>query len=214
MTTGSIANRPFTVFLVEDDLPDDALSACRAAGVVGCDTETTDLGWRTSALCTVQVAAGEHVWVVRLSPERRPTNVVALLEDPSVQKVFHYALFDLPFLMHHLGATPANVACTRVASRLVDGEREVSHSLQSVLERHLAVAISKEQRLTDWSQPRLHPEQVAYAAEDAAHLPSLLRVLTEQLRPHDKAEDLQSCWDFLVPLTRMRMRGLADPFAR
>ena len=45
-------------------------------------------------------------------------NLKALLADPNVTKIFHFARFDLAALYNAFGVMPQPVYCTKIASRL------------------------------------------------------------------------------------------------
>ncbi|MGO7675459.1 hypothetical protein ACC685_36825, partial [Rhizobium ruizarguesonis] len=51
--------------------------------------------------------------------QKQAPNLVALLEDPTHQKIFHYGRFDIAVLFHTLGVTTTPVFCTKIASRLI-----------------------------------------------------------------------------------------------
>ena len=126
------------VFL--SDLPAQVASALRSEAVVGVDTETTGLDWRTNGLRLCQFFTAVTGPILLRPDERYPANAVAVLSDPGVLKVFHHAPFDLRFLQATWTLNVESVACTKAASKLLDPRLPSSeHSLGALLERHLGV---------------------------------------------------------------------------
>src|SRR5579871_21184 len=99
------------------DLP-DGLSF---GGSVAIDSETMGLVPARDRLCIVQLSAGDGTsHVVQLPQgEYAAPNLKALLTDPAVLKIFHFARFDIAALKQYLGVVTAPVYCTKIASRLV-----------------------------------------------------------------------------------------------
>ena len=206
---------PSGVREAHEDLPPDMVGAFTRAGRVAWDVETSGLDWRTDRLATCQLfAEGVGVVVVSLGGER-PTQLVALLEDSRVKKVFHHAPFDLRFMMHAWQARPASVRCTKVASKLLEPQApNESHSLQRLCSRYLAVSLDKGPvRTSDWLAPTLTGEQLAYAAGDVLYLPALLSVLEGALVSAGRADLYDACCAFLPSRVTLELGNYPDVFA-
>lgn len=92
--------------------------------------------------------------------------------------VIHAAQQDLDVLAHAVGAVPRRLYDTQVAAGFVGYG---TPSLVSLLQGELDVSPAKGDRLTDWLQRPLTPEQLAYAAADVAHLLTLHELLDARL---------------------------------
>src|SRR5436853_870004 len=105
-----------TIRLHRGDLPD--LARYRV-GAVAIDTETMGLDPRRDRLCVVQLSPGDGSADVVQIPAGNPVapNLAALLCDPGILKIFHFARFDLGILSHTFGTMPGPVYCTKIASR-------------------------------------------------------------------------------------------------
>ncbi|MBI3453235.1 MAG: ribonuclease D, partial [Rhodospirillales bacterium] len=92
----------------------------RFGNVVAVDTETMGLNPFRDRLCLVQLSAGDgDCHIVRFAPGAYDApRLKALLADPKVAKLFHFARFDLATIKRHLGVMPTPVYCTKIASRL------------------------------------------------------------------------------------------------
>jgi len=66
------------------------------------DIETTGLDWRREKIGTCQLFAEAVGAVVVSVGEDRPSALARLIEDNTVEKVFHHAPFDLRFMVSAL----------------------------------------------------------------------------------------------------------------
>ena len=82
------------------------------------DIETTGLDWQTDDLATVQIRDRAEVVLVE-ALDAQPEFLRRLLEAPDVPKLFHHAMFDLRFMAAAWDAARVNVACTKVAAKLL-----------------------------------------------------------------------------------------------
>src|ERR1700761_8131354 len=105
-----------TTRLHRGDLPD----LSRYGREVAIDTETMGLDPHRDRLCVVQLSAGDgNADVGQLPQEPAPApNLVRLLTDPAVTKIFHYARFDIAVLKRRFGIVTGPIYCTKIASKL------------------------------------------------------------------------------------------------
>src|SRR5688572_433478 len=88
---------------------------------VAIDSETLGLRPHRDRLCLVQLSAGDgSVHIVQFDGSSwSAPRLKALLADPAITKIFHYARFDVAVLEHYLGVVTAPIYCTKIASKLV-----------------------------------------------------------------------------------------------
>ena len=208
----SIDTRTNPVEAVAGDLDDDFLAAAAESRLVAVDIETTGLEWATNRIATCQFAVAGGPCAVVVRPTPRPGRVLRLLSDPTVTKVFHYALFDLRFIVHHWRAEPRAIACTKVASKLLTPGRK-NHSLKPLLLEYLGVEIDKSLQTSDWARPDLTPEQLAYAVADVVHLPALLDSLGRRLADAGLADLYRRCLDHIPTRVALELGDYPDVFA-
>jgi ribonuclease D len=201
-----------TIRLHRGDLPD--LSHYRQSAAV--DTETMGLDHTRDRLCVVQLSPGDgSADVVQIPRGGAPApNLKALLSDPGVLKIFHFARFDLAALQQGLGIMPTPVYCTKIASRLVRTYTD-RHGLKDLTRDLLGIEISKQQQLSDWGAETLSDAQVAYAASDVLHLHALKAKLDTVLVREGREELAAACFRFLPDRARLDLAGWAmeDIFA-
>jgi ribonuclease D len=206
--------REGTLSTFDGDLPNNFLSSCVSEGQVAWDIETSGLDWRSDGIGTCQVAVGDDIAIVQLLGSGPPAGLVALLENPDVTKVFHHAPFDLRFMAFQWKAKPMSVACTKVASKILDPDLERSeHSLQPVLLRHLGVSISKTEQRSDWTSAVLSSEQLSYAATDVRHLVVLLNQLLRNAGDKGLTDLVEHSFAYLPTRVQLDIRGSGDVFA-
>jgi ribonuclease D len=141
-------------------------------------------------------------------------NLQALLLDPGILKIFHFARFDLAALQRGLGVMPGPAYCTKIASRLVRTYTD-KHGLKDLVKEMLGVDLSKQQQLSDWGADELTEQQVAYAASDVLHLHALKEKLDVLLAREGRDEMAQACFQFLPLRALLDLAGFAaeDIFA-
>ena len=189
------------------DLPADY----RPGPAIAIDTETLGLNPHRDRLCVVQIAKGDGdadvVQILKDGP--LPDNLIRVLSDESVLKIFHYARFDLAVLFHAFGVMPRPVYCTKIASRLTRTYTD-RHGLKDLLRELLAVEISKQQQSSDWGAPELSDAQKDYAASDVRYLHALKEKLDERLEREGRSGLAQACFDFLPRRALLDLAGWAD----
>lgn len=167
---------------------------------VAIDTETMGLKPARDRLCLVQLSSGDGIChLVQVDPtgEYYPENLVALLSDDSVQKIFHYARFDVAVLLHTFGISLGNIYCTKIASKLVRTYTD-KHGLKDLCRELLSVEISKQEQSSYWGADNLTEDQKKYAASDVLHLHKLRDILTVRLEKEGRIELAQECFNFVL----------------
>src|SRR5208282_3784188 len=201
-----------TIRLHRGDLPD----VSRYRDTVAIDTETMGLDHHRDRLCVVQLSPGDGSADVVQIPRggTQAGHLKALLADPNILKIFHFARFDLGILQETLGGMPAPVYCTKIASRLVRTYTD-KHGLKDLVRDLLGIDVSKQQQLSDWGAEELTDAQVAYAASDVLHLHALREKLDAMLAREGREELAAACFRFLPDRVRLDLAGWAaeDIFA-
>jgi DNA polymerase-1 len=132
-----------------------------------------------------------------------------------IEVVGHNLGFDLGFLRHHFGIAPRACWDSMLASQLVSGVEQPNgqrhpkgyHSLEAVLERALGVKLDKTMQKSDWSG-LLTGEQIAYAADDVAHLFPLREALERGLQVRSLGAVMQIENALLPAMVGLRLAGV------
>lgn len=191
------------IHLHAGDLPEGLTGAA-----VAVDTETMGLNPHRDRLCLVQLSFGDGDAHLVHFPRGRyeAPRLAALLADPAILKIFHFARFDVAVLRHALGVECQPLYCTKIASRLVRTFTD-RHGLKDLCRDLLGVELSKQQQSSDWGAPVLTPEQMAYAASDVLHLHALKDRLDEMLAREGRRELAEACFRFLPARARLDLEG-------
>jgi ribonuclease D len=193
-----------TVRLHRGDLPD----LSRFGREVAIDTETMGLDPHRDRLCVVQLSAGDGSSdVVQIPAEATEApNLVKLLTDPGITKIFHYARFDIAVMKNRFGVVTGPVYCTKIASRLARTYTD-RHGLKDLVKELLNIDLSKQQQSSDWGQEKLSEAQLEYAAADVLYLHDLKRHLDRMLVRENRMELAQSCFNFLPTRIALDLAG-------
>ena len=185
--------------------------------MVAVDTETMGLDPRRDRLCLVQLSAGDgSAHLVQIIPPSLGGHgadcprLKALLADPAVTKLFHFARFDIAAIMNGLGIVTAPVICTKIASRLVRTYTD-RHGLKDLCRDLAGVELSKQQQTSDWGAIELTPEQLSYAASDVLYLHAIWAKLEALLRREGRLEIAQAAFSFLPMRARLDLLGYEAP---
>jgi ribonuclease D len=201
-----------TIRLHRGDLPD----LTRYTTSVAIDTETMGLHPHRDRLCVVQMSNGDgSADVVQIPKDHTDApNLKALLANPKITKIFHFARFDLAALYNAFGVMPQPVYCTKIASRLTRTYTD-RHGLKDLVREVLNIDLSKQQQSSDWGGPVLSEAQLSYAASDVLHLHALRERLDVMLVREGRTDLAQACFDFLPTRARLDLDGweLEDIFA-
>lgn len=193
-----------TIRLHRGDLPD----LSRYKDSVAIDTETMGLNPHRDRLCVVQMSNGDgSADVIQIPKDHGDApNLKALLADPKITKIFHFARFDLAALYNAFGVMPQPVYCTKIASRLTRTYTD-RHGLKDLVREVLNIDLSKQQQSSDWGAPGLSEAQLAYAASDVLHLHGLRERLDSMLARENRTELARACFDFLPTRAKLDLGG-------
>ena len=192
------------ITLHKGDLP-DGLSFGTSVAV---DSETMGLNPNRDPLCVVQLSAGDgnaHIVQLDRATYRAP-NLRALMADPAVMKIFHFARFDVAVIQRYLGVVTSPIYCTKIASKLVRTYTD-RHGLKDLCKELLNIDLSKQQQSSDWGIDKLSDAQLAYAASDVLHLHELKATLDMMLARERRTELANACFAFLPVRASLDLAG-------
>jgi ribonuclease D len=196
-----------TIYLHQNDLPE----GLDFPNGVAIDSETMGLNPVRDRLCLIQLSSGDgNAHLVQFTdPSYDAPNLKKLLADPSVEKLFHFARFDIAACMAYLDVTCNPVYCTKTASRLVRTFTD-RHSLRELCRELIGVDLSKQQQSSDWGAPVLTEDQKAYAANDVLYLHQIKEKLDVMLEREGRTELARAVFDFLPVRSALDLEGWPD----
>ena len=193
--------------LYRGDLP----SGLTLGPVVAIDSETMGLKPQRDRLCLIQLSSGNgnaHLVQFERCNYTAP-NLVKLLEDPDITKVFHYARFDVAIIKKYLKVRTTSIYCTKIASKLVRTYTD-KHGLKDLCKELLNVDLSKQQQSSDWGAKNLTEEQKTYAASDVLYLHKIKEILDQRLLREERDELAAFCFEFLQTRANLDLIGFEN----
>ena len=168
--------------LHKHDLPDDL----KLGNTIAVDCEMGGLNIKRDPLCLVQISAGNvDAHIVQLDRNNyKAPNLVKILEDKKVKKIFHFARADLTFISYHLKINVQNINCTKIKSKLSRTYTD-RHSLKDLIKEFVGIDVSKQHQASDFGG-ELSQAQLKYCANDVIYLhkinDALDKILTRENR--------------------------------
>ena len=168
--------------LHKHDLPDDL----KLGNTIAVDCEMGGLNIKRDPLCLVQISAGNSdAHIVQLDRNNyKAPNLVKILEDKKVKKIFHFARADLTFISYHLKINVQNINCTKIKSKLSRTYTD-RHSLKDLIKEFVGIDVSKQYQASDFGG-ELSQAQLKYCANDVIYLhkinDALDKILTRENR--------------------------------
>jgi ribonuclease D len=195
-----------SVHLHKGDLP----AGLNFGKSVAVDTETLGLNVNRDRLCLIQLSAGDgSAHLVQFDGAYDAPRLKALLTDPNVLKIFHFARFDIAVLKKYLGVDTAPLYCTKIVSKLVRTYTD-RHGLKDLAAELLGIEISKQQQSSDWGAKELTQQQLAYAASDVLHLHALKEKLDAMLERDNRREFAEAAFRFLPVRAQLDIAGFGE----
>ena len=179
--------------LHKNDLPDDL----DLGNLLAVDGEFMGLNVRRDPLCLIQISSGNsdaHIVQFDRSNYNAP-NLVKILSDPNIAKIFHYGRADLAHIKYYLNTDANNILDTKIASKLARSYSD-NHSLKTLIKEFLNIDISKQFQNSDFGG-NLTPEQLKYCANDVVHLHKIHEELNKILIREQRVELYKQCLKFL-----------------
>ena len=190
----------------ENDLPENL----DLGSIVAIDTETMGLNPARDRLCLVQLSSGNGIcYLVKIMDFRKkPKNLLKLLNNKKVQKIFHFARFDVAVLKHTYKINIKNIYCTKIASKLARTYTD-KHGYKDLCRELLNETISKVEQSSDWGG-KLSKDQKEYAASDVLHLLKLKKKLDTILERENRINLANACFEFISHRADLDLYGWQD----
>ena len=196
-----------TINLYIGDLPSDL----DLGTVVAIDSETMGLKPHRDRLCLIQLSSGDgNAHLVKFEQQNyNAPNLVKLLENSEITKIFHYARFDVAVINKYLQAQIDSIYCTKIASKLVRTYTD-KHGLKDLCKELLRLDLSKQQQSSDWGAKDLTEEQKIYAASDVLYLHKIKEILDQRLLREGRNELADFCFRFLQTRANLDLIGFEN----
>ena len=179
--------------LHKNDLPDDL----KLGNTLAIDGEFMGLNVRRDPLCLIQISSGNSdAHIIQFNRENyRAPNLVKILSDENITKIFHYGRADIAHIKYYLKTETNNILDTKIASKLARSYSD-NHSLKTLIKEFANVDISKQFQSSDFGG-ELTPAQLKYCANDVLYLHKIHDELNKILERENRIKLYQDCLKFL-----------------
>ncbi len=181
------------IHLHKNDLPDDL----KLGNIIAVDGEFMGLNVRRDPLCLMQISSGNSdAHIVQFDRDHyNAPNLVKLLKDENVTKIFHYGRADMSHIKYYLKTETNNILDTKIASKLARSYSD-NHSLKTLIKEFANIDVSKQFQSSDFGG-ELTPAQLKYCANDVIYLHKIHKKLENILKRENRIELYKDCLKFL-----------------
>ena len=179
--------------LHKNDLPDDL----DLGNVIAVDGEFMGLNVKRDPLCLIQISSGKgdaHIIQLDRSKYNAP-NLIKILADNQVAKIFHYSRADLGHIKYYLKTETNNILDTKIASKLARSYSD-NHSLKALIKEFLNIDVNKQFQTSDFGG-ELSPSQLKYCANDVIYLHKIHEELIKILKREKRINLYNDCLNFI-----------------
>ncbi len=179
--------------LYKKDIPENL----SLGNLLAIDCEFMGLNVRRDPLCLIQISSGNadaHIVQFDRNDYEAP-NLVKILNDQTIKKIFHFARSDLAHIKYYLKTNVKNVECTKIQSKLARTFSD-NHSLKTLIKEFTNIDISKQFQTSDFGG-ELSTGQLKYAANDVIYLHKIHEELNKILERENRVKLYQDCLKFL-----------------
>ena len=164
---------------------------------IAVDGEFMGLNVRRDPLCLIQLSSGNsdaHIVQFDRNNYNAP-NLVKILSDEKITKIFHYSRADLAHIKYYLKTETNNVLDTKIASKLSRSYSD-NHSLKTLIKEFINIDISKQFQSSDFGGD-LSPAQLKYCANDVIYLHKIHDELSKILVRENRVKLYEDCLKFI-----------------
>jgi len=155
------------------------------------------LNVRRDPLCLIQVSSGNaDAHIVQFDRKNyNAPNLVKILNDKNIAKIFHYGRADMAHIKYYLKTETKNILDTKIASRLARSYSD-NHSLKILIKEFINIDVSKQFQNSDFGG-ELSTAQLKYCANDVIYLHKIHEELIKILEREGRIELYKDCIRFL-----------------
>tara|TARA_B100000945_G_scaffold73226_1_gene56119 strand:+ start:223 stop:867 length:645 start_codon:yes stop_codon:yes gene_type:complete len=205
---------PATFKIFDKDIDNDTESALSASAALAVDTEAMGLIHGRDRLCLIQICdALDNVICIRIEKNQKSApNLKSLFEQTSIEKVFHFARFDVAALASNLNIHVNPIFCTKIASK-IGRTYSPRHGLKEVVMETVGIELDKQAQSSDWGKVGdLTQKQLIYAANDVRYLLGAKQKLEEMLKREDRWELANKCFQCVPTFSELDRRRFTNIF--
>ena len=192
--------------LHKGDLPEDL----NLGNTIAVDGEFMGLNFNRDPLCLLQISTGNmDAHIVQLNRETyNAPNLIRLLNNKNITKIFHYARADLTFIKYYLKIEVSNIQDTKIKSRLARSYSD-KHGLKDLIKEFIKIDVSKQLQSSDFGG-ELTPAQLKYCANDVIYLHKINEELNKILIREKRMKLYEDCIKFINTRVNLDLASFKD----
>tara|TARA_B100001996_G_scaffold37964_1_gene27911 strand:- start:213 stop:830 length:618 start_codon:yes stop_codon:yes gene_type:complete len=194
--------------LHKNDLPDEI--DLNKSDKIAIDCEFMGLNVARDKLCLVQISSGnQDAHIIQLNRDNyKAPNLVKLLNNNKINKIFHFARADLSFIKKYLKIEMDNINDTKIASKLARSYSD-KHGLKDLIKEFVGIDVSKQLQSSDFGGD-LTEKQLLYCAHDVVHLHKIYKQLENILIREKRYELYKDTVKFIKTRVNLDLASFKD----
>ena len=194
--------------LHKNDLPDEI--DLSKSDKIAIDCEFMGLNVARDKLCLVQISSGnQDAHIIQLDRDNyKAPNLVKLLNNNKINKIFHFARADLSFIKKYLKIEMDNINDTKIASKLARSYSD-KHGLKDLIKEFVGIDVSKQLQSSDFGG-NLTEKQLLYCAHDVVHLHKIYKQLENILIREKRFELYKDTMKFIKTRVNLDLASFKD----
>ncbi len=207
-------DKPKSFKVFDEDIDNETEIALSSSLALAVDTEAMGLIHGRDRLCLVQICDEfDNVICIRIKKDQYSSpNLKSILEKKTIEKVFHFARFDVAALASNLNINVNPIFCTKVSSKL-GRTYSPRHGLKEVIMETVGVELDKQAQSSDWGKVGdLTEKQLIYAANDVRYLLSAKNKLENMLKREDRWDLAKKCFECIPVFSELDRKRFTNIF--
>ncbi len=166
-----------------------------AQPLIAVDTESNSLYAYRERVCLIQISTRATDYIIDPVAGLDVQPLAALFGDPTIEKVFHAAEYDLMTMKRDFGFEFRSLFDTMVAARIC-GYKGIG--LGTLLGEIVGIGVDKSHQRDNWGKRPLPKDSLLYAQMDTHYLPQLRDHFYEKLTELNRWEEAREAFADLV----------------
>ncbi len=207
-------NDPASFKIFDNDIDNETKIDLSSSLALAVDTEAMGLIHGRDRLCLIQICDElDNIICIRVSKNQTSApNLKYILEQEKIEKVFHFARFDVAALASNLNIEVNPIFCTKIASK-IGRTYSPRHGLKEVIMETVGIELDKQAQSSDWGKVGdLTQKQLVYAANDVRYLLRAKQKLEEMLKREDRWELAIKCFQCIPIFSELDRRRFTNIF--
>tara|TARA_Y100001968_G_scaffold263714_1_gene252357 strand:- start:791 stop:1435 length:645 start_codon:yes stop_codon:yes gene_type:complete len=207
-------DEPASFKIFDKDIDKETEIALSSSLALAVDTEAMGLIHGRDRLCLIQICDPlDNVICIRIERDQQSApNLQSILEKAAIEKVFHFARFDVAALASNLKIEVNPIFCTKIASK-IGRTYSPKHGLKEVIMETVGIELDKQAQSSDWGRvDDLTQKQLLYASNDVRYLLEAKQKLEEMLKREGRWNLAQKCFKCIPVFSELDRRRFTNIF--